>query len=42
MVWHIIILTIIVVVFNIWRYYHENDCDDIIEPETQNNEVNGE
>ena len=40
MVWHIIILTIIVVVFNIWRYYHENDCDDIIEPETQNNEVN--
>lgn len=40
MVWHIIILTIIVVVFNIWRYYHENDCDDIIEPETKYNEVN--
>ena len=43
MVWHIIILTIIVVVFNIWRYNRENDGDDYssdIEPENKNNEVN--
>ena len=41
MIVHFIILTIIVVVFNIWRYYHEDDRDDIIEPEPKNNEVNG-
>ena len=44
MIVHVIILTIIVVVFNIWRYYHEDDSDDYgsnIEPEPKNNEVNG-
>ena len=44
MIVHFIILTIIVVVFNIWRYYHEDDGDDYgsnIEPEPKNNEVNG-
>ena len=43
MVWHIIILTIIVVIFNIWRYNRENDGDDYvpnIDEEPQNNEVN--
>ena len=43
MIVHFIILTIIVVVFNIWRYYHEDDGDDYnpnIEPESMNNEVN--
>ena len=41
MTWHIIGILVFVVIYNIWRYYHENDCDDIIEPETQNNEENG-
>ena len=44
MIVHFIILTIIVVVFNIWRYYHEDDSNDYgpnIEPEPKNNEVNG-
>ena len=43
MVWHIIILTIIVVICNIWRSYHENNGDDHnpnIEEDSQNNEVN--
>ena len=41
MVWHIIILTIIIVISYIWRYYHEDDGGDIIEPGPMNNEVNG-
>ena len=43
MIVHIIILTIIVVIFNIWRYNRENDSDDYvsnIDEEPQNNEVN--
>lgn len=43
MIWHIIVLTIIVVICNIWRYNRENDGDDYssdIEPENKNNEVN--
>ena len=43
MIVHIIILTIIVVICNIWRYNRENDGDDYssdIEPENKNNEVN--
>lgn len=43
MIVHIIILTIIVVIYNIWRYYHEDDSNDYgpnIEPETKYNEVN--
>ena len=43
MIVHFIILTIIVVVFNIWRYYHEDDSNDYgsnIEPEPKNNEEN--
>ena len=43
MIVHIIILTIIVVIYNIWRYYHEDDSDDYgsnIEPEPKNNEEN--
>ncbi len=43
MIWHIIILTIVVVICNIWRYNRENDGDDyvpIIDEEPQNNEVN--
>ena len=41
MTWHIIGILVFVVIYNIWRYYHEDDCDDIIEPEPKNNEVNG-
>jgi len=44
MIVHIIIFTIIVVIFNIWRYNRENDSDDYvsnIDEEPQNNEVNG-
>ena len=43
MIWHIIILTIVVVICNIWRYNRENDCDDYvpnIDEEAKNNEVN--
>ena len=44
MVWHIIILTVFIVIYNVWRYNRENDGDDYgsnIEPEPMNNEVNG-
>ena len=44
MIVHIIILTIIVVIYNICHYYHEDDRNNIgpnIEPEPKNNEVNG-
>ena len=44
MVWHIIILTVFIVIYNVWRYNRENDSDDYgsnIEPEPKNNEVNG-
>ena len=44
MVWHIIILTVFIVIYNVWRYNRENDGDDYgsnIEPEPKNNEVNG-
>ena len=43
MILHIIILTIVVVICNIWRYNRENDCDDYvpnIDEEAKNNEVN--
>lgn len=43
MIWHIIILTIVVVICNIWCYNRENDCDDYvpnIDEEAKNNEVN--
>ena len=44
MVWHIIILTVFIVIYNVWRYNRENDGDDYgsnIEPEPMNNEENG-
>ena len=44
MTWHIIGILVFVVIYNIWRYYHEDDSDDYgpnIEPEPKNNEVNG-
>ena len=44
MTWHIIGILVFVVIYNIWRYYHEDDSDDYgpnIEPEPMNNEVNG-
>ena len=44
MTWHIIGILVFVVIYNIWRYYHEDHSDDYgpnIEPEPMNNEVNG-
>lgn len=44
MTWHIIGILVFVVIYNIWRYYHEDHSDDYgsnIEPEPKNNEVNG-
>ena len=44
MTWHIIGILVFVVIYNIWRYYHEDhsdDCGSNIEPEPKNNEVNG-
>ena len=44
MTWHIIGILVFVVIYNIWRYYHEDHRDDYgpnIEPEPMNNEVNG-
>ena len=44
MTWHIIGILVFVVIYNIWRYYHEDDSDDYgsnIEPEPKNNEENG-
>ena len=44
MTWHIIEILVFVVIYNIWRYYHEDHSDDYgpnIEPEPMNNEVNG-
>ena len=44
MIWHVIGITVFIVIYNIWRYYHEDDSDDYgsnIEPEPMNNEVNG-
>lgn len=43
MTWHIIGILVFVVIYNIWRYYHEDDSDDYgpnIEPETKYIEVN--
>ena len=40
---HIIGILAVVVIYNIWRYYHEDDGNDYhpdIEPEPKNNEVN--
>ena len=41
MMWHFLWIAVIVIIVNIWRYYREHDSDDIIEPESKNNEVNG-
>ena len=41
MMWHFLWIAVIVIIVNVWRYYRENDSDDIIEPESKNNEVNG-
>ena len=44
MTWHIIGILVFVVIYNIWRYYHEDDSCEYgpnIEPEPMNNEVNG-
>ena len=44
MTWHIIGILVFVVIYNIWRYNHEDHSDDYgpnIEPEPMNNEVNG-
>ena len=40
MVWHIIVLTIFIVIYNIRRYNREDADDENIEPEPMNNEVN--
>ena len=44
MVWHIIILTVFIVIYNVWRYNRENDGDDYgtnINENPKTNEVNG-
>lgn len=44
MVWHIIILTVFIVIYNVWRYNRENDGDDYgtnIDENPKTNEVNG-
>ena len=28
MIWHIIILTVFIVIYNVWRYNRENNGDD--------------
>ena len=43
MTWHVIGILAVVVIYNIWRYYHEDDGNDYhpdIEPEPKNDEVN--
>ena len=43
MIWHILGILAFVVIYNIWRYNHEDDSNDYgpnIEPEPKNNEVN--
>ena len=43
MIWHILGILAFVVIYNIWRYNHEDDGNDYarnIEPEPKNNEVN--
>ena len=43
MIWHILGILAFVVIYNIWRYNHEDDSNDYgpnIEPEPKNNEEN--
>ena len=43
MEWHILWITVLVIIVNVYRYYHKGDGDDYgpnIEPEPNNNEVN--
>ena len=43
MIWHILGILAFVVIYNIWRYYHEDDNNDYgpnVEPEPRNHEIN--
>ena len=43
MIWHVLGILAFVVIYNIWRYYHEDDDYDYgpnVEPEPRNHEIN--